>query len=91
MIKKEAIKDKTMLIRATQKELKDIKKNTETSGCKSVSRFIVEQALSWENEPEKRKIRAKEFYYDFCKLEIENKKLLKENKMLKNKLAKQLI
>jgi seryl-tRNA synthetase len=39
-----------------------------------------------ENEFEKRKLSAKEFYHDFCKLEKENKKLLKENQMLRNDL-----
>jgi cell division protein FtsB len=39
-----------------------------------------------ENEFEKRKLRAKEFYHDFCRLERENKKLIKENQMLRNDL-----
>ena len=39
-----------------------------------------------ENELEMRKLRAKEFYHDFCKLERENKKLLKENETLRNDL-----
>ena len=39
-----------------------------------------------ENELEMRKLRAKEFYDDFCKLERENKKLLKENEILRNDL-----
>jgi hypothetical protein len=39
-----------------------------------------------EQELEKRKLRAKDFYHDFCKLEREFKKLQKENEILRNDL-----
>jgi seryl-tRNA synthetase len=39
-----------------------------------------------ENELERRKERAKEFYGMFCQLEKENKKLQKENQTLRNDL-----
>lgn len=39
-----------------------------------------------ENELEMRKLRAQGFYQDFCKLERENKKLLKENEILRHDL-----
>jgi cell division protein FtsB len=39
-----------------------------------------------EQELEKRKLRAKDFYHDFCKLERENKKLQNENETLRKDL-----
>jgi hypothetical protein len=39
-----------------------------------------------ERELEKRQQRAKDFYHDFCRLERENKKLQKENEILRNDL-----
>ena len=39
-----------------------------------------------EKELEMRKIRSKELYHDFCKLERENKKLQKENEILRKDL-----
>jgi uncharacterized protein (DUF1778 family) len=46
MNRKEITKDKRLTIRATKKELENIKKQAEKNGYKSVSQFMIDKTIN---------------------------------------------